>query len=217
MFRTDRLAANFVTALIRGVRVRLLPQRLPPVPPVADIEDPATWIGLDFVFDEVRAQLDQQQKLWDEADGRLRLILGLIGIVFAVTLGLLPRGTTTVTAPDGTSSTVPLTLPFAVGALAIVGLVFFAIAGLIAVVAYWPRDFSWPPAPDSMRSYVTVNEPEIKLTVLDALLDAYLVNDVWVGRKFLAFRRALVVTGIATVLLGTSIIIELAYLTKAWS
>jgi hypothetical protein len=198
-------------ALLRGQR-SASPARQP-----LDPEDPAGWVGLDFVYDQVRAQMDQQQKLWEEADGRLRLILGVIGIVFAVTLGLLPRGTTTVSSSGSATSTTPLLLPFQVGALAIVGLVLFAIAGLIAAVAYWPRDFSWPPAPDSLRRYITTNPREIKLTALDALLEAYVANDVWVGRKFQAFRWALVVTGIATVALGASVIIELAQLTRAFS
>jgi hypothetical protein len=109
---------------------------------------------------------------------------------------------------------VPVLLPFFVGVLAIVGLVFFAVAGLIAVAAYWPRDFNWPPAPDSMRKYITTNEREIKLTVLDEMLDAYAGNKMWLGRKFLAFRWALVVTGIATVLLGLSVIIDLTQVTQ---
>jgi hypothetical protein len=101
--------------------------------------------------------------------------------------------------------------------LAIVGLVLFAVAGLIAVVAYWPRDFNWPPAPESLRKYITTNEREIKLTLLDEMLDAYDENGFWLGRKFLAFRWALVIAGIATAVLGASVIIELTQVTRAWS
>jgi hypothetical protein len=60
-----------------------------------------------------------------------------------------------------------------VGALAIGGLVLLALAGVIAVMAYWPSDFSWPPDPESLRKYITTSEREIKLTVLDEMLDAY--------------------------------------------
>jgi hypothetical protein len=180
-------------------------------------EDPSSWIGIDFVFTEVSAQLTQQQKLWEEADARLRLILGVISIVFAVTLGLIPRGTVTVPASDGRLLNEPMYLPFFVGTLAILGLCLFGLAGFIVVVAYWPRNFSWPPRPESIREYVTTDEREIKLTVLDTMLDAYEANAVWVGRKFLAFRWALVLAGIATGLLGASVIIDLAQLTRAFS
>jgi hypothetical protein len=184
---------------------------------VDDPEDPATWVGLNYVHDRVLAQLEHQSRLWEEADGRLRLVLGIIGIVFAVTLGLLPRGSVTVQAETGALFSGPLLLPFLVGVLAIVGLVLFAVAGLIAVVAYWPRDFNWPPAPESLRKYITTNEREIKLTLLDEMLDAYDENGFWLGRKFLAFRWALVIAGIATAVLGASVIIELTQVTRAWS
>jgi hypothetical protein len=204
-----RASGAVATAIFRAVREYLaqhessafVEQR------VHDPEDPATWVGLDYVHDRVLAQLDQQSKLWEEADARLRLVLGIIGIVFAVTLGLLPRGT----AVGG-----PLLLPFFVGVLAIVGLVLFAVAGLIAVVAYWPRDFNRPPAPASLRKYITTNEREIKLTVVDEMLDAYDENAAWLGRKFLAFRWALAIGGLATAVLGGSVIIELAEVTRAW-
>lgn len=179
-------------------------------------ENPANWLGLDYVHDRVVAQLDEQGDLWEEADGRLRLILGVIGIVFAVTLGLLPRGTVTVSNASGGMTTEPQYLLFLVGVPAIVGLVLFAVAGVVALVAYWPRDFNLPPAPDSLRKYITSNEREVKLIVLDEMLDAYEANKVWLGRKFLAFRWALIITGIATAALGTGVIIELTQVTRAW-
>ena len=80
-----------------------------------------------------------------------------------------------------------------------------------------PREFSWPPAPESLRKYVTSDEREIKLTVVDEMIDAYAANGVWLGRKVLAFRWAVVIAGIATAVLGTSVIIQLAQLTRAGS
>src|SRR5438270_6647328 len=62
----------------------------PNTAPVRDPEDPASWIGLDYVHKLMLAKSEQQLKLWEEADGRLRLILGVIGIVFAVTLEVRP-------------------------------------------------------------------------------------------------------------------------------
>ena len=67
---------------------------------------------------------------------------GAAGIVFAVTLGLIPRETVTVQASSGAPASEPLYLSFGVGALAIGGLVLLALAGVIAVMAYWPSDFS---------------------------------------------------------------------------
>jgi hypothetical protein len=181
-----------------------------------DPENPANWVGLNYVHDQVAAQLKEQSDLWEEADNRLRLILGVIGIVFAVTLGLIPRGTVSVPSAEGGAATVPQLLPFFVGVPAIVGLVLFGVAGVVALVAYWPRDFNLPPAPDSLRKYITSNEREIKLTVLDEMLDAYEANKVWLGRKFLAFRWALIITGIATAALGAGVIIQLAQVTRAF-
>jgi len=188
----------------------------PNTAPVRDPEDPASWIGLDYVHDLVLAKSEQQLKLWEEADGRLRLILGVIGIVFAVTLGLLPRGTITVAAENGVTSTVPVLLPFLVGALAIAGLVLFALAGVVSVVAYWPRGFNRPPAPSGLRKNIITNEREIKLAVLDKMLDAYESNELWLERKFVAFRLALVITAMAAAALGASVIIQLAAVTRAW-
>jgi hypothetical protein len=185
--------------------------------PVHDPEDPANWIGLDYVHDVALATLQQQLELWEEADGRLRLILGVIGIVFAVTLGLLPRGTVTVAGENGVTSSVPVLLPFAVGALAIAGLGLFALAGLVAVVAYWPRGFNGPPAPRGLRPYILTNERRIKLIVLDQVLNTYESNDVWLRRKLLAFRFALVIAAIATAVLGAGVMIQLAQLTLARS
>jgi hypothetical protein len=69
----------------------------PPVPAHSrDPEDPSSWVGIDFILERLDTQLTTQAKLWEEADGRLRTILGVIGIVFAATLGLLPRGTSSV-------------------------------------------------------------------------------------------------------------------------
>jgi hypothetical protein len=207
------LARTWARAARDAVRWRAA---APNTAPVRDPEDPASWIGLDYVHDLVLAKSEQQLKLWEEADGRLRLILGVIGIVFAVTLGLLPRGTITVAAENGVTSTVPVLLPFLVGALAIAGLVLFALAGVVSVVAYWPRGFNRPPAPSGLRKNIITNEREIKLAVLDKMLDAYESNELWLERKFVAFRLALVITAMAAAALGASVIIQLAAVTRAW-
>ena len=50
-----------------------------------DPENRDSWYGLDYVHDRITAQLQEQARIWEEADGRLRLILGVIGVVFAGT------------------------------------------------------------------------------------------------------------------------------------
>src|SRR5437870_9429394 len=140
MQAVGRAAGELAATLVRAV-MDSLTRRSAAVPQgdwLDDAEDPANWVGLDYVHDRVLAQLKHQSQLWEAADGRLRLVLGIIGIVFAVTLGLLPRGNITVQTEVGTPSTAPILLPFWVGVLAIGGLVLFAVAGGIAGVAYWP-------------------------------------------------------------------------------
>ncbi|MBI2755565.1 MAG: hypothetical protein HYX52_02545 [Chloroflexi bacterium] len=180
----------------------------------SDPESPENWIGLDYIHDQVVAQMEEQSKLWENADGRLRLILGVIGIVFAAVLGLLPRGTITVMTAAG-PITEPQYVPFWTGSAAIAAIGCFATAGVIATVAYWPRDFNWPPAPDSLRKYLTTDPREIKLTVLDEMLTAYDQNRVWLGRKFVAFRWAFSLTAIATALLGVAVIMQILVSTRA--
>ncbi len=183
--------------------------------PSDDPENPDNWYGLDYVHDRISAQLQEQSRLWEEADGRLRLILGVISVVFAATLGLLPRGTITVTGASGPVQE-PLLLPPWVGTLAVAALGLYAVAGVTAAVAYWPRPFSWPPAPEALRRYITSDEREVKLIVVDALLDAYAANGVWLGRKLQLFRWAFVAATAATGLLGAGVIMEVLQLTRAW-
>ena len=68
-----------------------------------------------------------------------------------------------------------------------------------------------------MRKYITTDPREIKLTVVDEMLAAYEENKVWLDRKFQAFRLAMVLTAVATGLLGAATIIQLALVTRAWT
>ena len=181
-----------------------------------DPENPDNWYGLDYVHDRITVQLREQSRLWRDVDGGLRLILGAIGVVFAATLGLLPRGSTPVTTPAGQVQEL-LYLPFWVGGLAIAAIGLFALAGTLALVAYWPRTFSSPPAPDSLRKYLTSDEREIKLIAVDEMLDAFAANGVWLERKIQLFSWALVFVAMAAGLLGVSVIMEVLQLTRAWS
>jgi hypothetical protein len=186
------------------------------LPATDDPENPDSWYGLDYVHDRITVQLREQSRVWGEVDGGLRLILGAIGVVFAATLGLLPRGSSPFSTPAGPVQEL-LYLPFWVGGLAIAALGLFALAGLMALVAYWPRTFSWPPAPEALRKYVTSDEREIKLIVVDEMLNAYAANGVRLGRKLWLFSWALVFAAMAAGLLGTSVIMEVLQLTRALS
>ena len=190
-------------------------QRPSATPSSDDPENPDNWIGLDYVHDAISAQFKQQFELWQDVNGRLRVILGVSGLVFAATLGLLPRGTVTVTTAAGPALQLIL-LPFWVGACAVGGVLLFFAAGIIATIAYWPRDFNWPPAPDSLYKYLTTNPKQIKLTVVDRMLVAYARNQMELARKVLAVRLSLAMSVIATGLLGTALIIDVVTYTKAW-
>jgi hypothetical protein len=107
--------------------------RTPAGPPVVvddNPENPANWLSVAYVHDRVLEQLVAQNDRWEAADGRLRLILGLISVVFAVTIGLVPK--------TASSASDQVYLPFWVGAPAVAAAAVFLIAGLIAVRAYWP-------------------------------------------------------------------------------
>jgi len=181
-----------------------------------DPESPDNWYGLDYIHDRISIQLRVQSRLYDEADGRLRLILSVIGVVFAATLGLLPRGSVPVNSDPGAGMQ-PIYLPFWVGALAVGAMLAFTLAGLVALIAYWPRPFSLPPAPESLRAYVTSDEREIKLIVVDEMLDAYAANGVWLAHKVRLFGYAFALAAIAAGLLGASVMMQVLQFTRSWS
>ena len=118
-------------------------------PITLDPNDPTTWVGLDLVHEQVTDKLKEQNDLWEAADTRLRLILGVISLVFAVALGLVPRGAVTISTPAGPVSE-PQYLPFWAGVALIAGLGLYFLAGGIALWAFWPRDFDWPPRPGGL-------------------------------------------------------------------
>ena len=176
-----------------------------------DPENPDNWYGLDYIHDRITVQLQEQSRLWAEVDGGLRLILGSIGVVFAATLGMLPRGSATVTTP-------------AVRAGTVVSAVLGRRVGHRRDRALrpgpdrlLPRTFSSPPAPDSPRKYLTSDEREVKLIAIDEMLDAFAANGVLLERKIQLFSWALGFAAMAAGLLGASVIMEVFQLTRAWS
>ncbi|MFN8526867.1 MAG: hypothetical protein U0821_27500 [Chloroflexota bacterium] len=189
--------------LVRGSVGRLWPWRRGGAAAVdlEDVENPETWHSLDYVHDQVQAQLTAQAALWESVDGRLRLILGLIGIVFAATAAV-QRGPT-----QGAGGQLPL----AVGVGATLAVVLFLLAAIIVAVAYWPANFDRPPNPAALRQqYLTADARETKLAVIDSCILAYNTNQVVIQRKNEAFKRAFLLTAIATVLLGVAFALQTA-------
>lgn len=169
------------------------PQPEETIPTDLDPDDPRSWLSLDYVHDQVQSQLEEQSKLWDTVDGRLRLILGVISIVFAAAAAFQRSSPTSGGA----------LLPFMVGAGAVAAVSLFLIAAGIVAWAYWPTDFDRPPKPHELRNlYLTTDPREVKLIVIDITLLAYTGNQVIIERKNLAFKVAFALTAIATILLG---------------
>jgi len=171
-----------------------------------DPDDPRSWLSLDYVHDQVQTQLDEQSKLWDAVDGRLRLILGVISIVFAAAAAFQRASPVSGGAP----------LPFMIGAGAICAVTLFLAAAGIVAWAYWPTDFDRPPKPHELRNlYLTTDPKEVKLIVIDITLLAYTGNQAIIERKNMAFKRAFALTAIATILLGVAFIGQVACQTVA--
>jgi hypothetical protein len=182
-------------------RSRLLPARWRESALInqGDGDDPANWLSLDYVHEQVQAQLKAQEVIWEAVDGRLRLILGVIGIVFAAAAAFQRA------AGGG-----PL-LPFWVGAGVSLAVSLFLLAAIIAGVSYWPYDFDRPPQPHRLRErYLTTDPREVMLAVVDTILVAYTNNAAVIERKNLAFKRAFVLTATATALLGIALAIQVA-------
>jgi hypothetical protein len=120
-----------------------------PEPPVYEdeSEDPANWLSLDYVHEQLTAQIKQQWDIWDTMDGRLRLILGVIGIVFAAALAF-QRGQ----APP--NNAVSILTAIAVGV--------YLVAAAIVARAYWPQKFDWPPRPESLWEFIPKTPEESK-------------------------------------------------------
>jgi hypothetical protein len=182
-----------------------------------DPENPANWLSLEYVHDRVLDQLDAQNARWESADQRLRLILGLIGVVFAITSSFVSRAVASVSSPFGPSIE-PLFLPFWVGTPLIAGVALYLLAGLIAVVAYWPLKFWRPPEPRLLRDQYLTTDPRLtELETVDTVLLYWEQNEQALNWKLRAFKFAVVMSTIATGLFGAAVIIQLVGITRAWS
>ncbi len=164
------------------------------------------WQSLDYIHDQVVAQIEHQWEVWDAVDGRLRLILGFIGIVFAAALGL--RGVSVGGAA--------VFIPFWVGLLASLAVASYLIAAAIVGIAYLATDFDWPPAPGALRTqYLRTHPRRTKLEVVDTLVAAYARNARLIARKHRAFVWAFTLSAGATIMLGAGLIGNIAWNTYA--
>jgi hypothetical protein len=120
-----------------------------------------------------------------------------------------------VSSPVG-ASVEPLYLPFWVGTPLVVGVGLYLLAGLIAVVAYWPLKFWRPPEPFLLRDHVTTDSRLTKLEAVDTILDYWRQNEQALKWKFRMFKMAMVLSIIATGLFGAAVIIQLIAITRAW-
>jgi len=168
-----------------------------------DPNDPENWIGLDFIFEQTVAQLDAQERRWQDMDGRLRLVLGLIGVVFAAA-GVFARGT-------GSAL-----LPFWVGLTADVAVGLYLVAGAVVAWAYHAQNFDRPPNPLALREYMTTDPREAKRELLDLIVLAYADNERIIMMKQWWSRVAFGITALATGALGVALIMQVAAQTTPW-
>jgi hypothetical protein len=171
----------------------------------------ASWQSLDYIHDQVQAQLNAQSAIWDAVDARLRLILGVITIVFAAAGALFQRSSW---QAGGAA------FPFFVGMATVVAMAFFLAAAAIVAWAYRPTDFDRPPKPGELRDlYLTTDPRRVKLTVIDSILDAYTGNEAVIKRKNRSFKLAFGLTAAGTGLLGLALMTQVTCETVAppWS
>jgi hypothetical protein len=153
--------------------------------------DPDNWVSLDYIEEVLQDRMERQSDAWDLVDGRLRLILGVVGIIFAAVLGF-QRGATQ--------------LDYHVTLLVNLAVLLFLMAGIIAAIAYWPGDFNWPPDPEDFRRYLTTDPRRVKLWLVDSLIyRGYNRNEVYMLWKGRAFRASFVLTVLAVAALAAAL------------
>jgi hypothetical protein len=176
----------------------LFPPGRPMLLELTEIEDESSF---DFIFDQVVEQLRIQDRLWDAVDGRLRLILGVIGIILAAMLQGLTRGLEPPHQP----------LAFITGASAGLAVGLFLVAGATVAWAYRPREFDWPPKPQGLADfYRDKTRLETRAAVLGTMLAAYDANARVIRQKVRAFKAGFVLSAAAVGLLGVAIVSDIA-------
>jgi hypothetical protein len=165
---------------------------------VTDPNDPASWKSLDYIHDQVMAQIDAQLEQWNAVDARLRLVLGVVSLVVAVAASFFQRPA---------ASDPAALLPWWIGWLMIAAIVGLLISAAIAVIGLWPSKMDRPPQPDRLRDeYLLVDVRTTKLDVVDTLLAAYDLNDDRIEWKFRCFKLSFLVAALGIGLLGVAVI-----------
>jgi hypothetical protein len=171
-------------------------QVMPAAEPPFEPEDPANWVSLDYIEEVVQDRMERQSDAWDLVDGRLRLILGVVGIIFAAVLGF-QRGQSQ--------------LDYHVVVLINLAVALFLFAGIVAALAYLPGDFNWPPNPEDLRLYQTTELRKTKKDIVDSMIfRGYNRNEVLILRKTNAFRLAFGVTAVAITVLAVALMNHIA-------
>src|SRR5437764_15404150 len=69
--------------------------------PTASFDD---WLTIDVIYTLALRELDAQTKDWDQANDRLRLLIGFVGLI---STALTATGQITIGVPSGTPQPVP--------------------------------------------------------------------------------------------------------------
>ena len=181
-----------------------------------DPNDPDNWIGLDYVQERVLAELDAQERRWQEVDSRLRMVLGVIGIVFAVARAFVRGGLPGIVLGSGSTPSTFIPLPFLVGATVDAAVLFYLAAGAMAAWAYQWRSLNRPLGPWTLRTYTTTDPREAKRDLIDTMVLMYYQNEQIISAKLRWFGRAFLLTIVATAALGAALLMQVAIQTQAW-
>lgn len=180
-----------------------------------DPNDPENWISLEYVHDRVLEELTSQERRWQEVDSRLRMVLGVTGIVFAVA-GAFVRGNLPVSGALAAGVPIPASLPFWVGTAVDGAVVLYLIAGLLVAWAYRWRSFDRPVRPWILSTYISTDPREVKHEVIDTAVLAYYQNERVITTKLQLFAVSFVFTVLATILLGVALLMQVTLQTQAW-
>jgi hypothetical protein len=157
--------------------------------------NPSQWLSVDLIYDLALREIDLQSRDWEEADARLRWLLGFIGVIFAGVLGV----TGNLGARDP-----------AVRLIAGSAVFFLLLAAALAFLAYLPRQFHRPPLIRELRTrYLTRSTAQTKLAIVDQLISVYDFNRGIISHKLAVYRRAHHLFLVSLVLLVVAIVVRL--------
>lgn len=158
---------------------------------------PDEWPSIGVVYERALREMDIQIKEWEDADNRLKLLLGFIGVV----LSLVLSATTNLAAAQ-----------WLVRGGAVLAVALLLVAASLALWAYRPQPFRRPPAILGLRTeFLTRTEAETKLAIVDELLHAYAPNREAINKKVRAGLMA------QWILLGSFIALAVAVVARVFT